>query len=109
MRKILLSEINRYIILLGKWQENGFNVSGGEKQRICLARVLFKGCDLFLLDEATSALDKKTEEEFIKSLEEYLNKNNSILIAVTHKRKIPDICNKAIEMDKDKTFVNVIR
>ncbi len=83
-------------------QENGFDVSGGKKQRICLARALFKGCGLLLLDEATSALDKKTEEEFIKSLEEFLNKNNFILIAVTHKRKIPDICKKVIEMDKDK-------
>ncbi len=81
-------------------QENGFNVSGGEKQRICLARALFKDCDLLLLDEATSALDKKTEEEFIMSLEEYLNKNNTILIAVTHKRKILEICNKVLEMDK---------
>jgi len=88
-------------------QENGFNVSGGEKQRICLARALFKGCDLLLLDEATSALDRKTEEEFIRSLEEYLEKNNTILVAVTHKKKILDICNKVIELDKDKTVIEL--
>jgi len=87
-------------------EENGFNISGGEKQRICMARSLIKESDLLLLDEATSALDEKTEKEFIENLKDYIEDRDTILITVSHKKEILSMCNKLINFDKKKIQVN---
>ena len=64
-------------------EENGGNVSGGEKQRIGLARALIKKSPLILLDEATSALDLNTEEKINKYLLSLSNEYT--VITVTHR------------------------
>jgi ABC-type multidrug transport system fused ATPase/permease subunit len=64
-------------------EENGGNVSGGEKQRIGLARALIKKSPLILLDEATSALDLNTEENINKYLLSLSNEYT--IITVTHR------------------------
>jgi len=64
-------------------EENGGNVSGGEKQRIGLARALIKKSPLILLDEATSALDLNTEENINKYLLSLSNEYT--VITVTHR------------------------
>ena len=61
--------------------ENGNNISGGEKQRINIARTLLKNTDLLLYDEHTSNLDHITAKEAEKNL---LNKNNTCIM-ITHK------------------------
>ena len=50
--------------------ERGLKVSGGEKQRIAIARVLLKKPAIYIFDEATSALDTQTEREIQNNLEE---------------------------------------
>ncbi|MBW8308524.1 MAG: ABC transporter ATP-binding protein/permease [Candidatus Paracaedibacteraceae bacterium] len=59
--------------------ERGLKLSGGEKQRVAIARTLLKQPKIFLFDEATSALDTRTEKEIQKSLER-LSKNHTTLI-----------------------------
>lgn len=59
--------------------ERGLKLSGGEKQRVAIARTLLKSPKIFLFDEATSALDTRTEKEIQKSLE-HLSKNHTTLI-----------------------------
>lgn len=61
--------------------ERGVKLSGGEKQRISIARAILANKKILVLDEATSALDSKTEFEIQKSLKKLLNNRTSIIIA----------------------------
>ena len=59
----------------------GLKLSGGEKQRISIARVLLKNPDLFIFDEATSALDSISERKIQDAIDPIINSRTSILIA----------------------------
>lgn len=61
--------------------ERGLKVSGGEKQRIAIARVLLKGCPVLVFDEATSALDSHSEQAILKALRELAQHHTSLVIA----------------------------
>ena len=60
--------------------EGGLNLSIGEKQRLGLARALYKDPELIILDEPTSSLDKKTEREIIEFLEKFKIGRTMIII-----------------------------
>ncbi len=61
--------------------ERGLKLSGGEKQRVAIARTILKKPPIFLFDEATSALDTRTEKEIQKSLKEISSQHTTLLIA----------------------------
>ncbi|MEG0744204.1 MAG: ABC transporter ATP-binding protein [Erysipelotrichaceae bacterium] len=63
-------------------------LSGGEKQRLCLARVMLMNGDVYLLDEPSSSLDKETELFMIQNLIEFVLEKNKTLIMVTHSSEI---------------------
>ena len=63
--------------------ERGINLSGGQVQRIAIARALYKNAQILILDEATSALDIKTENEIVKSLKNYQKKIT--IISISHR------------------------
>jgi len=61
--------------------ERGLKVSGGEKQRIAIARAILKQSPILIFDEATSALDSHAEQAILKAMREVANDHTSIVIA----------------------------
>ncbi|WP_201750397.1 ABC transporter ATP-binding protein [Senegalia massiliensis] len=75
---------------------NAKNLSGGEKQRLSLARVLLSDGEVYLLDEPSSSLDDETERFVIKSIVDFAKNNNKTVIMVTHSVKIAEEYGKDI-------------
>lgn len=83
-----LEEVLTQVCLKKELNAEAAQLSGGEKQRLSLGRVLLMEPEVLLLDEPSSALDEDTEETLIKSLVKYVKVKEKTLIMVTHARKI---------------------
>jgi ATP-binding cassette subfamily B (MDR/TAP) protein 6 len=74
----ILSFPDKYATVVG---ERGLRLSGGEKQRVAIARTLLKSPPIILLDEATSALDTNTERQIQQSLNKMTRGRTTLIIA----------------------------
>tara|TARA_Y100000591_G_scaffold236336_1_gene207083 strand:+ start:5330 stop:7066 length:1737 start_codon:yes stop_codon:yes gene_type:complete len=88
---------NKYDTLIG---ENGVRLSGGEKQRLSIARAILKNSNIILLDEATSSLDSETEEK-IQSAINYLTKGKTTVV-IAHRLSTVINSNKIYVIEQGK-------
>jgi len=79
-------------------QELGSSLSGGEKQRIGLARDFLSGAKVLFLDEPTSNLDSLNEAIILKSIDD--SKHGKTIILVSHRESTLQNCDLRLEMGK---------
>jgi len=81
-------------------EEGGTNVSGGQKQRLCIARALLKTPKILILDDSTSAVDTHTDSLIQKAMKEFIPETTKIIIA----QRVSSIehADKIVVMDEGK-------
>jgi putative ABC transport system ATP-binding protein len=75
-------------------------LSGGEQQRVAIARSLSYNPEIILADEPTGNLDKETEEDIMKIFKDLAHKENKCVIIVTHSKNIADSVDTVFELKK---------
>lgn len=83
--------------LLSKKNNKVYTMSGGEQQRLALARLFLKRCDIVLADEPTGSLDRKNADLVLKLLLD-LNTEGKTVLIVTHDERIKKIGKRVIEL-----------
>ncbi len=83
-------------------EENGFNFSGGERQRIILARTLLKDSDIYIFDEALSQIDIEREEKILKNIFRYLK--NKTIIVISHRFNNQNLFDQVIKLEGGKIY-----
>ena len=82
--------------------EGGIKVSGGEKQRLSIARALLRDPKLLIFDEATSALDSLTEEEITTTIKELSANKEQITVLIAHRLSTIMHADKIIVLEQGK-------
>ena len=108
LNSIKLSQLDNFVkeqkyglnTLIG---ENGAKISGGQIQRIGIARSLYRNNEILILDESTNALDEETEKDFFKSL--MILKGNKTIVIVSHNEENLKNCDEVYNV-KDGTILN---
>ena len=80
--------------------ENGSNLSGGQSQRIGIARAIYQNKKIIIFDEFTSSLDDETESKIIESLIK-LKEENLTMVISTHKKKLLYICDNVYDLSNN--------
>jgi len=80
-----------------KINQKVFTLSGGEQQRVALARLMLKKCDIILADEPTGSLDKKNAEAVLNILKQ-LNRQGKTIILVTHDETLKKQGNRVVNL-----------
>ncbi len=100
-RKTISFKLLKFLGLDNRCYHYPKELSGGEKQRVCLARALANNPDFILADEPTGALDEENEKFVFKTLKE-LSKQGKCVIVVTHSNIIKNYSDIVINISKGK-------
>lgn len=96
-KKRLKEEALEKVGLLDKLNNKIFELSGGEQQRIALARLMLKEKDIILADEPTGSLDEDNRDIILKLLKQ-LNDEGKTIVLVTHDKTVANMCNREINI-----------
>ena len=82
---------------------NAKQISGGQAQRLAIARALYQNPNLLIFDEATNSLDEKTENEIMNNI--YNLKKNKTIIIISHKESLLENCDKIFKIEEGKLLI----
>ena len=86
--------------------QNGENISGGERQRIGIARMLLRKPGVLVLDEATSALDEESRRILLDRLMMYKQKYFMTILAISHMGDFDEYCNQVLAVGRTDSVKN---
>ncbi|MDE7440126.1 MAG: ABC transporter ATP-binding protein [Clostridia bacterium] len=92
-------EIIEKVGLADKLKSRPSELSGGEQQRVCIARALAKNPNILFLDEPTGALDEKTGRQVLDYIMQMKKERNFTMIMVTHNANIAEMADKVIKIN----------
>ncbi len=90
-----------HVGLSDKMNSPVYELSGGEQQRVALARILIKKCNIILADEPTGSLDKRNADTVLSLLDE-MNQSGKTVILVTHDESIKNSGKRVVELKNEK-------
>lgn len=96
-KKKLKEEALDKVGLLDKLNNKVFELSGGEQQRVALARLILKENDIILADEPTGSLDEDNKAIILRLLKE-LNNEGKTVVVVTHDKVVANMCDREINI-----------
>lgn len=97
--EVTISQALNAVGIAGKEDTLVYKLSGGEQQRVALARLMIKKCDIILADEPTGSLDTDNAKSVVSILKQ-LNSQGKTVILVTHDERIIADCKKVINLKK---------
>ena len=103
-KSLKISQLNEFINTLPKGintiiDENGSNLSGGQIQRIAIARALYNDPEILIFDEPSSALDNFTEDNLFREIKE-ISKTKTIII-ISHKFSTLEFCDQIYKVENE--------
>lgn len=101
--KVVIDLENKYDTRLGKEWNQGIEFSGGEWQRIAIARAFYEDRDFYILDEPTASIDKQSERYFFDRL---VNLSNKAILYIVHDPRLAVWADEIIVMDEGKIVEN---
>lgn len=104
MKDKSVKNILKKIGLQGRAKEQAIVLSGGEKQRIGIARAILKNASVIYADEPTASLDSANRQIVINLFEECAS-NGAIVILATHDERLANKCNKVINLNKNREII----
>lgn len=91
----IMSLPNKYDTIVGM---DGVNISGGQRQKLAIARALLQGSQILVFDEATSSIDNVSQNEIQKSINNLTNEKT--VIVISHRLSATSMCDKIFVIDK---------
>ena len=98
---IVKNNENSYEALI---EENGFNFSNGERQRIILARSIIKKSNIYIFDEALAGIDVNREKKILENIFKYLD--DKTIIVISHRFNNRKLFDRVLKLEKAKIYEN---